>query len=491
MSETLKGGILPHTKREVVEYISSVDQDERILEELFDINMAHVLMLAEEGIVSGDVGSKILKALLELRKSMGLDRGKEDAYVCMEDEVSRMAGEGIGGNLNIAKSRNDQIATALRMRVRREILDLMGLGAGFLGGLLELAEGGLHSLLPGYTHLRAAQPITLAHYAIAQFDALSRDLERLMEAYKRVNRCPMGAVALATTSFPINRELMSELLGFDGIVENSLDAVGDRDFVLEVLADLSIMAWHLIRLLEDLIIYSTPEFSVLNLPPGFSSTSSVMPHKKNPDMLEVMRGRLSELSGDLAASLSILKALPSGYNLDFQELTPKLWRGFDELRRAIPLLSELVPKVRAADGVEERLLRDFTTASELANFLYSKHGIPFRSAYRIVGEACGILSEMGKGISEVSPELLKEIAKRKVGADLDLGAEELRRAVDPRNFVESHRAVGGPSPERVREAIGKRRGALREILDFVGQRGRELDRSKGDLEARVRSLAGI
>lgn len=490
MSETLKGGILPHIKPEVVEYISSVDRDERILGELFDINMAHILMLAEEGIVSREVGARILKALIELRDAIRLDRGKEDAYVCIEDEVSKIAGEGIGGNLNIAKSRNDQIATALRMRLRRELLDLIASGAGLLEGLLELAEGGLRALLPGYTHLRIAQPITLAHYAIAQFDAIARDLERLMEAYGRVNKCPMGAAALATTSFPINRGRVSELLGFDGILENSLDAVGDRDFALEALADLSIMAWHLIRIVEDLILYSAPEFSILELPTGFCSTSSIMPQKRNPDMLEVMRARLSGILGDLAAAFSILKALPSGYNLDFQELTPRLWNGIDELKRAIPLLSELIPKLRVVEGVEGKLARSFATASELANFLCSKHGIPFRSAYRIVGEICGLLFERGEGITGISPELIKEVAKRKAGVELDLDAGELMRAIDPRNFVESHKAVGGPSPERVEEAIGRRRAALMEILGFVERKREGLSRSKRLLEEGVRSLAG-
>ncbi len=490
MSETLKGGIVPHIKPEVVEYISSVDQDERILEELFEINMAHILMLAEEGIVSKEAGAKILRALSELKDSIGLDRGKEDAYVCIEDEVSKMAGEGIGGNLNLAKSRNDQIAAALRMRLRREILDLIASGAGLLGGLLELAEKGVRSLFPGYTHLRVAQPITLAHYAIAQFDAIARDLERLMEAYGRVNKCPMGAAALATTSFPINRERVSELLGFEGLVENSLDAVGSRDFALEALADLSIMAWHLIRILEDLILYSAPEFSILELPPGFCSTSSMMPQKRNPDVLEVMRARLSGILGDVAAAFSILKALPSGYNLDFQELTPRLWRGIDELKRAIPLLSELIPKVRATEGVEEALARNFATASELANFLCSKHGIPFRSAYRIVGEVCGLLFESGKGMRGISPELIKEVAKRKAGVELDLDAEELKRAVDPRNFVESHKAVGGPSPERVWEAIGRRRAAIGEVLGFVKRKREGLNRSRKLLEEGVRAIAG-
>jgi argininosuccinate lyase len=491
LSETLRGGILPYIKPEVVGYISSVDQDGRILEELFDINMAHILMLIEEGILAKEVGAKILKSLAELRGTIRLDGGKEDAYVCIEDEVSTIAGEGVGGNLNLAKSRNDQIATALRMRLRREILDLIGLGADLLRGLLELAEGGLYSLMPGYTHLRVAQPITLAHYAIAQFDALARDIERLMEAYGRINKCPMGAAALATTSFPINRHRVSELLGFDGLVENSLDAVGDRDFALEALADLSIMAWHLIRFLEDLILYSTPEFSIFELPPGFSSTSSIMPQKRNPDMLEVMRARLSAILGDLAAAFSILKALPSGYNLDFQELTPRLWSGVDELKRAIPLLSEMVPKVKVVGGAEGRLSAQFATASELANFLYSKHRIPFRSAYRIVGEICGILYESGKGMSDLSPELLKEVAKRRAGVELDLDSGELGRVIDPRRFVESHRVIGGPSPERVREAIERRRAGLERISDFLDRRREALRRSKELLEARVRSIIGL
>ncbi|MEM3439461.1 MAG: argininosuccinate lyase [Candidatus Bathyarchaeia archaeon] len=490
MSEALKGGILSHIKPEVVEYISSVDQDERILGELFDINMAHIIMLTEEGILSRELGAKILRALSELKETIALDRGKEDAYVCIEDEVSKIAGEGIGGNLNIAKSRNDQIATALRMRLRRELLDLIALGTGFLDGLLKLAEGGLHSLFPGYTHLRIAQPITLAHYAIAQFDAIARDLERLMGAYGRVNKCPMGAAALATTSFPINRDRISELLGFDGLVENSLDAVGDRDFALEALADLSIMAWHIIRILEDLILYSSPEFSILELPTGFCSTSSIMPQKRNPDALEVMRARLSGILGDLAAAFSILKALPSGYNLDFQELTPRLWNGIDELKRAIPLLSELIPKVRVAEGVEGRLMRHFATASELANFLCSKYGIPFRSAYRIVGEICGLLFERGEGMSGISPELVKEVAKRKSGVELDLEAGELKRAVDPKNFVESHKAIGGPSPDRVGESIERRRVALEEISRFVERKREGLSRSKQLLEAEVKSIAG-
>ena len=263
--------------------------------------------------------------------------------MAVEEAVLKETGPEVGGNLHIAKSRNDQVTTAIRMQLRNELVGLMLQVLDMQRSLLETAAKHVDTVILEYTHLQAAQPVTFAHYLLSHVQALERDLNRLQGAYERVNMCPLGAGALATTSFPISRQRTAALLGFDSVLENSIDAVGSRDFILETQSALTLLAVNLSRLAEDLIIWSSQEFGTVELPDEFTSTSSIMPQKKNPEVLEVIRARASYALGDFVASAAALKSLPTVYNLDFQEVTPKLWASTSQplqltchIRRAYP-----------------------------------------------------------------------------------------------------------------------------------------------------------
>jgi argininosuccinate lyase len=255
----------------------------------------------------------------------------------------------------------------------------------FQEALIKLGEEHVETVVPGYTHLQTAQPVTFAHYLLSHVDSLQRDLDRLREAYKRVNLCPMGAGALATTSFPIKRERSADLLGFSGVLENSIDAVGSRDFILETVAHLAIMAVGVSRLAEDLIVWNSFEFGIVEIPDDFSSTSSIMPQKKNPEVLEVVRARASHILGNFITSATTLKALPSTYNLDFQEITPILWKSLESINSSLDMLSKLMPQLKVTKNVFNKPLLSFSTATELSNMLVRKHKVPFRTAHKIVG----------------------------------------------------------------------------------------------------------
>lgn len=346
LSHLLRGGRLPSVRKDVVNFTSSLASDRRLLQSVIQINEAHAIMLMEQEIVTRRDGTLLLQGLDALKAKMKLTGAHEDVHMAVEDAVTKSAGHEIGGNLHIAKSRNDQVSTAIRMVLRNRLLDLMTLVVNLQEALTNLAENHVRTLVPGYTHLRPAQPITFAHYLLSYVDALERDGQRLADAYHRVNHCPMGAGAIATSSFQINRERVAELLGFSEVLENSLDAVSSRDFILEPLAILAILAVNISRLAEDFILKSSPAFGIIELPDGFTFTSSIMPQKKNPDVLEVIRAKMSHVIGNFFTSITTMKALPASYNMDFQEITPRLWEAIDDLTPSIDILSKLIEQIK-------------------------------------------------------------------------------------------------------------------------------------------------
>ncbi|MCX8170537.1 MAG: argininosuccinate lyase [Candidatus Bathyarchaeota archaeon] len=469
MSELLRGGRLTGSRKDIIEFTSSIESDVKLTKHVVNINRAHIIMLIENKILCAEEGSKILAALTGLEDRLTPRPGVEDVHMLVEEEVIKSLGMDVGGNLNLAKSRNDQVAAAIRMALREELLDIMELTVNLQKSLIEAAEKNIDAIIPGYTHLQPAQPTTFAHYLLAQSDILGRSLERLLSAYGRVNLCPMGSGALATTSFPINRERVAELLGFNGLVENSLDAVSSRDFLLEVLAALSIIAVDLSRLAEDLILWSSMEFDLIELPDEFTSTSSIMPQKKNPEILEVIRARMGLIIGDFTAASVILKGLPSTYNLDFQEATPKLWDACRIMRESLIMLSNLILSIRVKEEAIKKPYLSFLTATELANMLARNHNIPFRLAHKIVGALVKALINEGKTLHNATPEKLAEISKEILSSSspVHVSAEELRRATDPTWFVESHSARGGPSRSEVKRMITSRRTVLNQYKSSV------------------------
>ena len=487
MSELLRKGRLASVRKDVVQFTSSIKDDEKILKHVININKAHVIMLIEKSIIHKDEGKKILGALAHLDKGIKLTPELEDVHMAIEEHVINTVGDDIGGNLNLAKSRNDQVATAIRMELREELLSLIEATIRLQEALIKKSKEHVETIIPGYTHLQPAQPITFAHYLLAQFDALQRGLKRFEESYSRVDLCPMGAGALATTSFPISRARVAELLGFSGVLENSLDAVSTRDFLLEALAVLSIMAVDLTRFAEDLIIWSTMEFGTVELPDEFASTSSIMPQKKNPDVLEVIRAKMSLVLGDYVACVATLKALPSSYNMDFQEVTPKVWSSLDTTRDSLIMLSELVPNLAVTSSKMDEPHLSFLTSTELANMLVRNHNLSFRTAHKIVGALVKLQIGQGKSLKDVTPDLLAEVSEKLLGFPLSVGTREIIEAIDPSIFVRSHKAKGGPSPEEVKRMLETRKGSLALSKEWVSGRKRVVKEAEANLNLLVES----
>ena len=434
-----------------------MQSDRRLFEHVVKINQAHVIMLVKQGIIDASAGKKLLQALARVKPPARLFQSIEDVHMYVEEEVTKKTSLAIGGNLNVGKSRNDQVATAIRMELRRCFFLLLHSIVITQEALIKLSEKNLSTIIPGYTHLQPAQPITFAHYLVAQFDAIQRDLERLEETYERVNASPMGAGALATTSFQIDRTMIAQILGFNSIVENSLDAVSSRDFILETLANLAILNVNLSRLAEDLILWSSSNYKLIELPDEFASTSSIMPQKKNPDVLEVIRARTSFTLADLVASADILKALPTGYNLDLQEITNKIWNSVDTTVSILEVLSRLINRLKVRKDALKQSELSFTASTEMANMLFRRCKVPFRLAHKIVGASAKRLYDRGRTFSEITPQLLKEAAIQVAGISLEVDDAIIKSSVDLKKFVESHRVKGGPAPSKVEEMIEDRK----------------------------------
>jgi len=375
------------------------------------------------------------------------------------------------------------------MVLREDLIDLIASVIGLQEALMKLAKKHIKTIVPGYTHLRAAQPITFAHYLLSYVDALERDSNRLEENYQRVNVCPMGAGALATSSFPIDRERMADLLGFGEVLENSIDAVSSRDFVLETLASLTILAVDMSRLAEDLIVWSTPDFGIIELPDSFSSTSSIMPQKKNPDVLEVIRARMSHVLGNFVTSATIMKSLPSGYNLDFQEITPRLWESVENIKSSLDMLSKLVVHLKVSKDIFNKPFLKFSTSTELVNVLVRKYGVPFRASHKIVGALVRHLIENELNLADVTPELLQAVAKDSACLSLNIQVEDIHAIVDPLKFVEAHDAQGGPSPTVVEDMMKNRKKWMRMSRARLSEKKSKLDGADERLESSIKDYS--
>lgn len=475
-SKLLRGGRINSTKDEIVKYTSSVHYDQRLLKQIIKINQAHIIMMAEEGIVKKKDASKILEALRQIKVTTIPDTF-EDGHMFVEQRVIDKVGQEIGGNLHIAKSRNDQVSAAIRMELRNELLNLYNSMTSFQENLLESSKKHVLTIILGYTHIQPAQPITYAHYLLSYVDALERDKERIIETYNRVNKSPMGAAALATTSFPINRERIAELLGFDGLIENSIDAVTTRDFILETFSTLSILSTNICRFVEDLILWCSYEFDTIEIPSEFASTSSIMPQKKNPELLEVIRARTSQIMGDCVKVFLTLKGIPSTYNLDLQEITSITWNSISVMCDSLQLLSKLVCQIKIKD-MSQRAIATFSTATELANLLVRDYKISFRTSHKIVGALIREITDKKLSSKKITPKLLAETAKKISNIRLNITQENILSALEPKNFVKAHDVKGGPAPKEVKRMIKERKKQLNNDKDWVKKQNFSLKEKK-------------
>lgn len=473
---------------EVDAYTNSLEADRWLFKSDIMVDKAHVIMLIEQGVIKLEEGSVILGALEEFEclNYEELVKGPfEDVHVAIESKLIERLGEEIGGKMHTARSRNDEVATCLRLTTRRQILEILKELLNLLKVLYSRSLSELNTIMPGYTHTQHAQPVTLAHHLTAHFDALVRDFERLLDTYKRVNKSPLGACALATTGFPINRFRTAELLGFDGLIENSMDAVSSRDFILETLSNIAILATDLSRIAEELILWSSSEFKFVELPDEYSSTSSIMPQKKNPDTMEITRAKVGRIYGNLMGVLAMLKALPLTYNRDMQEVTPRLWDSIETIKRMLRIMSGALEKMTFnREMMYKAAFENFSTATELADTLVRKKGLAFRTAHMIVGAL--VLEALKRGLKpdEVDSKLLNEVSVKVYGKPVDLTDEDVKNALNPEKFVSVRSVIGGPSPRTVEEALKRRE----KTLEFLQS---EIERLENKEVAVEKSLENI
>jgi len=450
-------------------FTSSLEFDKRIFEADVELNTAHTTMLAKQKIIPEKTAQNILGALNDLKeegiKALDLDPSVEDIHMAVENYMTFKIGEE-AGFMHTAKSRNDQVATDLRLVLKKEI-KATGLSIlNFIEEIIEMADEHKETIFVGYTHLQHAQPTTFAHHLLAYASALKRDYERIMDAYKRVDMNPLGSAAMTTTSFPIDREMTTELLGFSQVMENSIDGVSSRDFIAETVFALSMLTSTLSKICEELITWSTYEFGIVEIACEYSSTSSIMPQKKNPDVAEIARAKSAILTGELMTIMTILKALPYSYNRDLQELTPHLWNSVDNSKAMLSVVSGMLSTITVKQERAALLAKsNFATATELADVLVRKD-MPFRTAHKIVGRLVAQALESDVSIDDIDSKFLDNVAYEVTGKSPGLDDELIRRALDPYENIKVRTVTGGSSPQAVENAINN----LRNFLDREKQR---------------------
>jgi len=483
------GRLSGERSEELMQFLSSMQADRSIAGADILVDIAHVLMLKKQKIIKDAVAKRLLKALLKLHDrgipEEAFDDRFEDVHAGIESLLVGSTGPETGGRLHIGRSRNDEVAACIRIRVRDDLLRQMEDLVKLRGALLAIAEEHTGTVMPGFTHLQHAQPTTLAHYLLAYEQAFSRDFDRLAEAYTRVNLCPLGAAAFASTGYPVNRELTAKLLGFDGLLLNTMDAVATRDFALEVLADLTISMTNISRLCEELVLWSSSFVRFIALDDAFCSTSSIMPQKKNPDTAEIMRAKTGSVTGTLAAATMIVKGLPMSYNRDLQELTPHLLRGIRDAGICTRLLTAML---LTADFNREKMAREagkgFSTATDLADSLVRAYGIPFRTAHSIVGRA------VQKGSLDVAT---LDSAAEEVGAGFSLSQKGLSQAQVDKALSVSYslslrKSPGGPAPVATKGAVRERRKQLAKDTAKTEEKSSKTAKAKERLIADARGL---
>ncbi len=430
-------------------FTESISFDKRLWKYDIEGSIAHAAMLGKQGIISKGDSEKIITGLKKIAEE--IEKGKfrfredlEDIHMNIEAALIQKIGEK-GGKLHTARSRNDQIALDLRLYLREETKKILTLIKKFQQALLTIAAKHLTVLMPGYTHLQRAQPVLLSHHLLAYIEMLQRDKERLQDGYKRINILSLGASAVAGTSFSIDRSYVAKLLGFDDVSKNSIDTVSDRDFVIEFLSSAAILIMHLSRFAEELVLWSTEEFGYIELPEAFTTGSSAMPQKKNPDVAELIRGKTGRVYGNLLSLLTIMKGLPLAYNRDLQEDKPPLFDTVDTIKSCLAVLNEMLPDVEfKVERLHETAQEGYSTATDVAEYLVRK-GLPFRKAHEVTGKVILYCVGKKKGLDELALEELKKFSP--------LISEDIYMFLSPDESVRGKKSTGSTSPEEVKRQI--------------------------------------
>ena len=440
----------------VKRYTASVDFDQRMWRQDIRGSLAHARMLAQQNIISAQDFADIERGMAQITAEIesgtfvwSLDL--EDVHFNIEKRLTTLIGDA-GKRLHTGRSRNDQVATDIRLYLRDAIDDILALIKAFQRALLDLAEREADTAMPGFTHLQVAQPITFGHHILAWYEMTQRDAERLGDVRRRVNRLPLGAAALAGTTYPIDREAVAAELGFDGVCENSLDAVSDRDFAIEFCAAAALVMMHLSRMSEELVLWMNPRFGFIRLADRFCTGSSIMPQKKNPDVPELARGKTGRVYGHLTALLTLMKGQPLAYNKDNQEDKEPLFDTGDTLSDTLRIFADMVSGITTRpDTMRDALRQGFATATDLADYLVRK-GLPFRDAHEAVGLAVRRAEELGVDLPQLSLAELRTFAPQ-IGDDVFSVL-----TVDGSLAARDH--IGGTAPAQVRAAIARARQRL-------------------------------
>lgn len=423
---------------------SSISFDQRLYEEDIMGSVAHCKMLGKQGIIASSDADLIVTTLHSILQDIEsqvivFDENMEDIHMNIESILIERIGD-VGKKLHTGRSRNDQVALDLRMYCKKEVVVIKSHLVTLIEVLNELSSNNLSTLMAGYTHLQKAQPVTFAHHLLAYVEMFKRDISRLEDAYRRLDVMPLGSGALAGTTYDLDREYVAELLGFSKITTNSLDGVSDRDFVIEILSDLSITMVHLSRFCEDVVLWSSDEFKFIRLDDAFSTGSSIMPQKKNPDMAELIRGKSGRVFGDLFTMLTVMKGLPLAYNKDMQEDKECLFDAIDTLKLCLPVFSDMMNTLTVnEDEMKKGLLGGYINATDIADWLV-KHDVSFRDAHEIVGKAVLYAIDNNKMLEELTIEEYRQFSP--------VITDDIYNAIDVVNCVEDRDVIGGPSSKR-------------------------------------------
>ena len=458
MAQLWGGRFTKDTDQLVYNFNASISFDQKFFHQDIEGSIAHTVMLAKQKILTEEEKDAIVKGLTGIREDV--DAGKlqitsayEDIHSFVEANLIDRIGDA-GKKLHTGRSRNDQVALDMKLYTRDEISNVDDLLKDLLAELLIIMKENTETYMPGFTHLQKAQPITLAHQMGAYFEMFKRDRSRMADIYKRMNYCPLGSGALAGTTYPLDREYTASLLGFEGPTLNSMDSVADRDYLIEFLSALSTIMMHLSRFSEEIIIWNSNEYKFIEIDDAYSTGSSIMPQKKNPDIAELVRGKTGRVYGALMSLLTTMKGIPLAYNKDMQEDKELTFDAIDTVKGCLALFTGMIHTMKFnKDIMEKSAMHGFTNATDAADYLV-KHGVPFRDAHSIIGHLVLTCIEKGKAIDEMSIEELKEIS--------DVFEPDIYDAISLKTCVEKRLTIGAPSKTSMEQAIAAYEAYLKE-----------------------------
>ncbi len=445
MAKMWQGRFRKELDSKVNDFNSSISFDSRMHENDIQGSIVHVNMLGKQGIIDSEESKVIAKELSAIYDDIAsgkieFDQNAEDIHMFIEQILTERLGD-LGKKLHTARSRNDQVAVDLRMYLRAQIDEIIGLVKKLIATLVKKAEENLQTVMPGYTHLQRAQPITFAHHLMAYVEMFKRDMIRLFNCFDLMNECPLGCGALATTTYPIDREYTAEYLGFKGPMLNSLDGVSDRDYCMELANAIAICMTHLSRLSEEVVLWCSWEFRFVELDDAYSTGSSIMPQKKNPDICELIRGKTGRTIGNLTTLLSMMKGLPLAYNKDMQEDKEAIFDSVDTVKLCLSTLAPMLDTMKVnKENMSNAGKKGFINATDCADYLVKK-GLPFRDAYKITGTLVALCIDKGETLDTLSIEEYKKLS--------DKFEEDVYEAIALETCVKGRSAVGGPSPMAV------------------------------------------